>query len=99
MIETLAPSGDLDELVLDELQAKLDLIGSDSALVLDFSAVTFCGSSCIRLLIQTANRLREGGGSLVIRKPRAVVRRAFTVGAVDFLLEPEGGDGDTAPDT
>jgi hypothetical protein len=40
-------------------------------------------------LIETSNRLKAGGGSLVIRNARSIVRRAFSVGAVDFLLEPD----------
>jgi len=91
MIGTLAPTGDLDELVLDALQAQLDGFGDDVDLVLDFTDVTFCGSACIRLLIETSNRLKGGGGSLIIRNARTIVRRAFAVGAVDFLLEPESG--------
>jgi anti-anti-sigma factor len=93
MIETLSPSGDLDELVLDAFQAQLEAFAGDTELVLDFTAVTFCGSGCIRLLIETANRLRDGGGSLIIRNAQSIVRRAFQVGAVDFLLEPEPSDG------
>jgi anti-anti-sigma factor len=89
MIETLSPSGDLDELVLDDLEAQLVAVASNADLVLDFTEVTFCGSGCIRLLIQTYNRLRAGGGSMVIRNVRTGVRRAFSVGAVDFLLEPD----------
>jgi anti-anti-sigma factor len=89
MIETLSPSGDLDELVLDALEAELDAFVGDTELVLDFAAVTFCGSGCIRLLIETSNRLQAGGGSLIIRNAQSIVRRAFSVGAVDFLLEPE----------
>lgn len=97
MIEMLSPSGDLDELVLDELQAQLEAFGDATELVLDFTAVTFCGSGCIRLLIETANRLSGAGGSLIVRNPQSIVRRAFTVGAVDFLLEPDGGGGNLSP--
>jgi anti-anti-sigma factor len=93
MIETLSLKGDLDELVLDAIQTQLEAVVGDTELVLDFSEVTFCGSGCIRLLIETANRLRDSGGSLVIRNAQSIVRRAFTVGAVDFLLEPETSDG------
>lgn len=89
MIGTMSPKGDLDELVLDAFQAELETFGDDTELVLDFAEVTFCGSGCIRLLIETSNRLKAGGGSLTIRNARSIVRRAFSVGAVDFLLEPE----------
>jgi anti-anti-sigma factor len=89
VLQTVSPSGDLDELVLDAFQAELSAIANDAELVLDFAAVTFCGSGCMRVLIETMNRLRDGGGSLVIRNAQPIVRRAFTVGAVDFLLEPE----------
>ena len=89
MIEMLSPSGDLDELVLDEFQQQLQGFDDGTELVLDFTAVTFCGSGCIRLLIETGNRLRGSGGSLIIRNAQSIVRRAFAVGAVDFLLEPE----------
>lgn len=96
MIATLSPSGDLDELVLDAFQAELEAIADGSELVLDFAAVTFCGSGCIRLLIETSNRLQASGGSLIIRNAQSIVRRAFTVGAVDFLLEPDpNGDDST----
>jgi anti-anti-sigma factor len=94
MMATLSPSGDLDELVLDAFQAELEAIADGSELVLDFAAVTFCGSGCIRLLIETSNRLKASGGSLIIRNAQSIVRRAFSVGAVDFLLEPDAsGDG------
>ena len=43
MIETLSPSGDLDELVLDDLEAQLVAVASNADLVLDFTEVTFCG--------------------------------------------------------
>ena len=89
MIETASLKGDLDELVLDAIQQQLEGFSDGTALVLDFSEVTFCGSGCIRLLIETANRLSGSGGSLIIRNAQSIVRRAFTVGAVDFLLEPE----------
>ena len=89
MLQTVSPSGDLDELVLETFQAELAAVANDTELVLDFSAVTFCGSGCMRVLIETMNRLRESGGSLIIRNAQPIVRRAFTVGAVDFLLEPE----------
>jgi anti-anti-sigma factor len=89
MIGSMSPKGDLDELVLDAFQAELEGFGDDTELVLDFAGVTFCGSGCIRLLIETSNRLKAGGGSLVIRNARSIVRRAFSVGAVDFLLEPD----------
>jgi anti-anti-sigma factor len=94
MRATLAPTGDLDELVLDAFRTSLDEIADDCELELDFAAVTFCGSGCIRMLIETANRLTAGGGSLVIRNAQRIVRRAFAVGAVDFLLEPETENGD-----
>lgn len=93
MIETLSLDGDLDELVLDAVQAQLERFVGETELVLDFTAVTFCGSGCIRLLIETANRLKGTGGSLIIRNAQSIVRRAFSVGAVDFLLEPEPSDG------
>jgi anti-anti-sigma factor len=93
MSVTLSPSGDLDELVLDAFGAELAAVRDESELILDFTEVTFCGSACIRLLIETANRLRAANGSLIIRNAPSTVRRAFVVGAVDFLLEPEP-DGD-----
>ncbi len=81
MIENLSPTGDLDELVLDAFQGQLEAFVGDTELVLDFAAVTFCGSGCIRLLIETSNRLQATGGSLVIRNAQSIVRRAFSVGA------------------
>jgi anti-anti-sigma factor len=89
MLQTVSPSGDLDELVLEAFQAELAAVAADAELVIDFAAVTFCGSSCMRVLIETANRMRDGGGSFVIRNVQPIVRRAFAVGAVDFLVEPE----------
>jgi anti-sigma B factor antagonist len=68
---------------LDEQLAAADAQGSTAV---DFSSVTFCDSSGIRVLIAHATRHRDSGGEFRITAVSPTVRRAFDLTGVSELL-------------
>ncbi len=83
--------GDLDLFSVGALRAALETVSG--TLVVDLGEVEFMDDSGLGQLLQVLRRLREGGGSLVLRDPRDDIRRVFEITGptwVDGLtIEPE----------
>ena len=62
-------------------------LGPKQTIVLDFSDVTFCDSSCLQVLVQARGRLTADGGSLVLRNPSALPRRLLTIAQAQGLID------------
>ncbi len=79
--------GGLDLATSGELRADMsELVGAGSALVLDLTEVPFVDSIGISALLATRSAALEHGGSLVVRNPTNVVRRALELTGLDRLL-------------
>jgi anti-sigma B factor antagonist len=77
-------AGELDMATTAVLRRETAAARSD--VVIDFSAVTFCDSSGIALLLALAERLRGSGHTLRVTEVRAPVLMVFTItGVVDLL--------------
>jgi anti-anti-sigma factor len=62
-------------------------LGPSQRIVLDFSEVTFCDSSCLQVLVQARGRLTADGGSLVLRNPSGLPRRILTIAQAQGLID------------
>jgi anti-anti-sigma factor len=60
--------------------------GGDVQLAVDMSGVTFIGAAGIGVLVATANRAREAGGSLSLLAPSRQVRRLLDILHLDAIL-------------
>ena len=60
--------------------------GGDVQLAVDMSGVTFIGAAGIGVLVDAANRAREGGGGLSLLAPSRQVRRLVDVLHLDGIL-------------
>ena len=77
-------TGELDLAVKDDLREVLtELTG---AVTVDLTAVTFVDSSVIGVLVGAHNRLMKDGGTLRLRGPQDMPRRALEiVGLTDWI--------------
>ena len=79
--------GDLDLATADELPALLgDCRGR---VVLDLADVAFCDSSGLTALLHEQDRLRQGGGDLLVRTPPASLVTLLRVLGLEQLLPVE----------
>jgi anti-sigma B factor antagonist len=87
-------SGDLDVYSVEAVREALapELHGT---LVLDIGAVEFMDDSGLGLLVGSVKRLRQHGGSLVLRNPTDQIRRVFEMTGVEqvpgLTIEPGRG--------
>ena len=88
----IQPPDEIDPATATDLDAQLAAADPDGSTTIDFSSVTFCDSSGIRVLIQHATKHREAGGQFRIIGVDAAVRRVFDLTGVSELLgiEPAG---------
>jgi anti-sigma B factor antagonist len=90
-------SGELDLFSVEALRTALgpELHGT---VVLDLAAVDFIDDSGLGLMVATIKRLRQQGGTLVVRNPRSHVRRVFEVTGLEkvpgLTIEPRGAAGE-----
>jgi anti-sigma B factor antagonist len=78
----LALAGEIDLYTAPRLQTELTraLAASDSAqIVVDMSAVDFCDSTGMNVLLAAHRLAAERGGDLVLARPRAAVRKILEV--------------------
>ncbi len=54
--------------------------------VLDMSAVEFCDSTGMNVLLSALKRLRERGGTLEVAAPRPAVRKILQVTGLDSVF-------------
>ena len=85
--------GEIDVATCERLRDSIEPhLGPQQAIVLDLSEVQFMDSSCLRVLQQARGTLTADGGSLFLRNPSKVARRALTVAQAQDLLEVDAGD-------
>lgn len=100
----LTCEGDLDAPAADRLRARLrDASVPRQRVLLDLSAVTHVSSGALAVLVAAHSRLRELGGSLVVRPSPAVVRVLRISGlhrvvVVDDSAQPAGTTTSSRPD-
>jgi anti-sigma B factor antagonist len=91
----LEVGGELDLATADALREHLDLIveGGTGDVVVDMSAVTFCDSVTLCLLVGAAGRLQVMGRSLRMLNPSACVIRLLQLTGLDGLLASQPSPG------
>jgi len=84
-------SGEIDCASAPEYAAILEAAARlhDGDLVLDFGAVTFADSTCVRLTLEARAKLAESGRTLRIVNATRIVRVLFEVTGVDEMLQSE----------
>ena len=85
----LALAGEIDLYTAPRLQAELTaaLAGSKSAqLVVDMSAVEFCDSTGMNVLLAAHRLASEKGGSLTLAAPRPPVRKILEVTGLESVF-------------
>lgn len=81
----LALAGELDLSTVEELSAALnELVPEGGRIVLDVSELSFMDSTGLRVLLDVATRLREGG-TVVLRGPQDQVRRVIEISGVESV--------------
>jgi anti-anti-sigma factor len=70
--------GEIDMATAPQFSAYVGALAGD--VIVDLSAVQFLDSSGMAVLARTHKRLAGAGGSLFLRDPGAVVRRALEIG-------------------
>jgi anti-sigma B factor antagonist len=87
----MAISGDLDVSCVDRLDDELERAAPPpgARLAVDLTGVPFIDSSVLGWLIETAKRLRTGGGDLVIVSDDPRILRTFEITGLDrsFTIE------------
>ena len=93
----VAASGEIDLYTAPRLAAELNnVLTKDSAarIVVDMSAVEFCDSTGMNVLLSALKRAREQGGGLELAGPRPAVRKILQVTGLDtvFTVLDHAGD-------
>lgn len=88
---TVAVRGELDVLTAPFLWERLEplLPTSGERLVLDFEGVRFIDSMGIGVVVRAQSRLRQGGGTLVVRSLQEQGRKVFEMTGLDKTLDVE----------
>jgi anti-sigma B factor antagonist len=81
-------TGEIDAHTAPTLAAAIDGYAGDQ-LSLDLSGVEFVDSSGLRVLIESHQRLQDGGRQLRIVSPSPTVQRLFQISGVDTYLTIE----------
>lgn len=85
--------GEVDPLTSPMLQRCIDDTLDDGCqqAVLDMAGVSFVDSAGLRVIADTHRRLHDAGGSLVVRRPSAGLRKLLTVtGLADHVTVEDG---------
>ncbi len=88
---SLALRGDLEQCDAERLRALLgDAIAPGRRLVVDLSEVEHLSAAALAVLVAAHRRLRDGGGSLVVRRPSPAVVRVLRVSGLHrvILVDP-----------
>ncbi|GAA2876166.1 anti-sigma factor antagonist BldG [Streptosporangium fragile] len=81
--------GEIDLYTAPRLQAEFTRLlgeGRTTLVVLDMSAVEFCDSTGMNVLLSALKRLRERGGTLEVAAPRPAVRKILQVTGLDSVF-------------
>lgn len=85
----IALAGEIDLYTAPRLQSELTsaLSGAEPArVVVDMSAVEFCDSTGMNVLLSCLRRVRERGGELEIASPKPAVRKILQVTGLDSVF-------------
>jgi anti-sigma B factor antagonist len=89
--------GEIDVATCERLRDAIEPhLGPQQTIVLDLSGVEFMDSSCLRVLLQARGTLTADGGSLILRNPSKVARRALTAAQAQHLLEADADEQPSA---
>jgi anti-anti-sigma factor len=80
--------GEIDPASAPVLEHALQRLQLNSDAIVDMSEVAFMDSTGLAILLRQAMRMREAGGSLVLRRPVPVIRRLIEFCCLESLLEP-----------
>ena len=82
------PPAELDPSTEADLEARLQAADPAGTTTVDFSGVTFCDSTGLRVLVAHQRRHAEAGGKLQVRGAAPSIRRVFEItGLEDLLVE------------
>ena len=85
----LALAGEIDLYTAPKLQSELTsalAAGKSSHIVVDMSAVEFCDSTGMNVLLSCLRQVRERGGELELAAPRPAVMKILQVTALDSVF-------------
>ena len=85
----ISVAGEIDLYTAPRLQSELTSVLSDNKsaqIVVDMSAVEFCDSTGMNVLLSCLRRVRERGGELEIASPKPAVRKILQVTGLDSVF-------------
>ncbi|MER6948408.1 STAS domain-containing protein [Nonomuraea sp. NPDC005983] len=84
----VAIAGEIDLYTAPHLQAEFTRLLQDgpSRVVIDMSAVDFCDSTGMNVLLSALKRIKEQGGVLDMAAPRPAVRKILQVTGLDSVF-------------
>ncbi len=94
-------AGELDLMSAPALQERLGRVERDgcASVVLDLQHLNFFDRSGLRVVLDTAQRLRERGGRLAVVNASGIVRTVFDLtGNADLLDQQQGARTDASVD-
>jgi anti-sigma B factor antagonist len=90
---------EIDSATADVFRAELSALDGDDPAVVDFSEVSFIGSTGLGVVVAVARTLREQGRSLQVVNAGDHVRRVFEITGLEEFLDgstPRADADDTA---
>lgn len=81
--------GEVDLASADALAAALDEFAASTDVFIDVGDVPFVDSTGLSVLIRQSMRLRQGGGSLHLRRPAPNLRRLLEFCCLDHLIDAD----------
>ncbi|MEU6713839.1 STAS domain-containing protein [Nonomuraea purpurea] len=84
----VAITGEIDLYTAPQLQSEFTRLLQDgpSRVVIDMSAVDFCDSTGMNVLLSALKRMKEQGGALEVAAPRPAVRKILQVTGLDSVF-------------
>jgi anti-sigma B factor antagonist len=81
-------TGEIDLYTAPHLQSEFTRLLQDgpSRVVIDMSAVDFCDSTGMNVLLSALKRMKEQGGALEVAAPRPAVRKILQVTGLDSVF-------------
>ena len=86
MITVRVATAEIDSATAPQLAAQLSALNSGEDVLVDFSEVTFCDSTGIRVLLATLKSQMAGGGSLRLVNVAPAVSRVFEMTGLRNLM-------------
>lgn len=80
------PPAEIDPSTEAEFEVQLLAVDPSGTTTVDFSGVTFCDSTGLRVLVSHQRRHAEAGGKLQVRGASPSIRRVFEITGLDDLL-------------